>query len=160
MPRTRWGAVIFVLFAASGAASAQDAAQRDKDVVFARKILMDAIESNMTEITRMLESKAPLDVADASFHADMISSMLLSFPHLFPDSTNQWKAGAERDPATDTYASPDLWRRYGEFYARTAEASKTAFTASRAADASAFRSALAALRTACDGCHADFRKED
>jgi hypothetical protein len=40
-------------------------------------------------------------------HADTISIMLMSFPHMFPAGTNQWKPGADRDPATDTYASPD-----------------------------------------------------
>ena len=54
----------------------------------------------------------------------------MSFPHMFLAATNQWKAGADRDPATDTYASPDLWANFADFYRRAATASKLAQDAS------------------------------
>jgi Cytochrome C' len=70
---------------------------------------MGAIDMNMDEIETMLAPNGKLDAAEAREHADTISIMLMSFPHMFPAGTNQWKPGADRDPATDTYASPDLW---------------------------------------------------
>jgi hypothetical protein len=34
---------------------------------------------------------------------------------MFPATTNQWVAGADRDAALDTYASPDVWSRFADF---------------------------------------------
>jgi hypothetical protein len=58
--------------------------------------------------------------------------MLMAFPHLFPPATNQWKAGAERNPATDTFSSPDLWAKFPDFYQRASDESKIAWSTNRA----------------------------
>ena len=131
-----------------------------KDTIFARKILMGAIDMNMDEIETMLAPEGKLDLKDAREHADNISIMLMSFPHLFAPRTNQWKAGAERDPATDTFASPDVWAKFADFYQRASAASKLAFDASRAKRADDFRPLIAQLRAACNGCHAAYMKTD
>ena len=81
-----------------------------QDTIFARKILMGAIDMNMDAIETMLAPNGKFDAAEAQEHADTISIMLMSFPHMFLAATNQWKAGADRDPATDTYASPTSGR--------------------------------------------------
>src|ERR1700686_4616175 len=94
-----------------------------RDTIFARKILMGAIDMNMDEIETMLAPEGKLDLAEGQEHAETISTMLMAFPHMFPPATNQWKAGAERDPATDTFASPELWKNFADFYARASEAS-------------------------------------
>jgi cytochrome c556 len=125
-----------------------------KDTIFARKILMGAIDMNMDEIETMLAPEGKLDLAEGQEHAETISTMLMAFPHLFPPSTNQWKAGAERDPATDTSASPELWTNFADFYARADEASKIAWSASRAKRAADFRGFIGQLRERCNGCHA------
>src|ERR1700692_2646687 len=88
-----------------------------KDTIFARKILMGAIDMNMDEIETMLAPEGKLDLAEGQEHSETISTMLMAFPHLFPPATNQWKAGATRDPATDTFASPDVWTNFADFYA-------------------------------------------
>src|SRR5689334_20318304 len=62
-----------------------------KDTIFARKILMGAIDMNMDEIETMLQPGGKFETAEAVEHADTISIMLQSFPHLFPPATNQWK---------------------------------------------------------------------
>src|SRR5215468_4016972 len=93
-----------------------------KDMIFARKILMGAIDTNMEEIEAMTAEGGTLDLNEAREHADMISIMLLTFPHLFPQSTNQWTANADRDPATDTFASPQVWSNFADFYQRAAAA--------------------------------------
>ena len=74
----------------------------------------------------MLAPDGKLDATEAQEHADVISIMLMSFPHLFPPPTNQWKPSADRDPATDTFAAPDLWANFADFYRRATNASKLA----------------------------------
>ena len=156
----RRGALLLLALMTGGAAAAQETPDLAKDTIFARKILMTGIAANIDEITKMLDSKAPLDLEDARYHADMISIMLLSFPHLFPSTTNQWKAGVERDPGTDTFAAPEIWTHYQDFYARAGEASKIAYRASRADKEPAFRGAVAELEAACNDCHALYQKRD
>jgi cytochrome c556 len=124
-----------------------------KDTIFARKTLMGAIDMNMDEIETMLAPEGKLELADAQEHAETISTMLMAFPHLFPPATNQWRVGAERDPATDTFASPDVWTNFADFYQRATEASKIAWSASRARRAADFRPLIVRLRERCNACH-------
>ena len=102
-------ALTFVLLA--GPAAAQDKPPEQpssKDTIFARKILMGGIDYNMDEIEMMLEPEGKLELNDAQEHAETISTMLMAFPHMFPPATNQWKQGAVRDPAYDTFAAPEV----------------------------------------------------
>ena len=125
-----------------------------KDTIFARKIVMGAIDMNMDEIETMLAPEGKLVLSDAQEHAEVISTLLMAFPHLFPPSTNQWKEGAVRDPATDTFANPALWSNFSDFYRRASEASKIAWDASRAKRADEFRAQIRELRLRCNACHA------
>src|SRR5262249_46320506 len=103
-----------------------------KDTIFARKILMGAIDMNMDAIETMLAPHGNADAGGAQGPADPFLIMLMSFPTLFPAATNQWTAGADRAPATDPYASPALWANFVDFYRRAATASKLAQDASTA----------------------------
>ena len=125
-----------------------------KDTIFARKTVMGAIDMNMDELETMLAPEGKLDLADAKEHAEVISTLLMAFPHLFPPSTNQWKQGAERDPATDTFANPAIWSNFADFYKRATEASKIAWQAVGAKRAEDFRPLIKELRVRCNGCHA------
>ena len=155
------GAIVLATVGVGHLASGQDRGVTvAKDAIFARKILMDAIGRNMDELEGMTESSKAIDLAEGNEHADNISIMLMSFPHLFAANTNQWKAGAERDPGRDTYASPTLWTNYADFYAQAANASKVAYKASRAKQEDAFKTFVADLRAACDSCHAVYLKSD
>ena len=129
-----------------------------KDVIFARKIMMDTIGTNMDEIDTMLQT-GKIDLTEGREHADMISVMLMAFPHLFPPSSDQWKPNVERDPGTDTFAAPEVWKTYTNFYQQAAFASKTAYKASRAADEAEFKKFGAELRAACDSCHSTYLKQ-
>ena len=131
-----------------------------KDTIFARKILMGAIDMNMDEVETMLAPEGKLVLSDAQEHAETISTMLIAFPHMFPPATNQWKPGAERDPATDTFANPGLWLNFADFYQRATEASKIAWSASRAKRADEFRPLIGQLRQRCNACHALNMKTD
>jgi cytochrome c556 len=131
-----------------------------KDTIFARKILMGSIDMQMDEIEMMTVPEGTLNLAEGHEHADNISIMLLAFPHMFPASTNQWQPNADRDAATDTYASPDLWTNFAEFYQRAADASKIALDASKAKRADDFKALTSQLRAACNGCHALYQKTD
>jgi cytochrome c556 len=150
------------LAAAGGApAFSQDqGAAPPKDTIFARKILMDTIDHNMDALEEMVRSGGAIDFAEANEHADLISVMLMAFPHLFPPSTNQWQPNAERDPGRDTFASPDLWTNFGDFYQQASAASRLAYKVSRATDDETFKTTMASLRTACDSCHAVYLKID
>jgi cytochrome c556 len=155
------GCTAFVLLAMNLPASAQDRSVAiAKDAIFARKILMDTIGTNMDELEGMVSSGKSINLTEAHEHADMISVMLMAFPHLFAADTNQWKPDAERDPGRDTYASPDLFTNYADFYAQAARASKIAYNASRAKQEGDFKTFVAELRTACDSCHAVYLKTD
>jgi cytochrome c556 len=149
-----------VLAGAVHIAAEEQGAPPPKETIFARKILMDTIGTTMDEIEGMLEPGGKFDAGDAREHADLISVLLLAFPHMFPAATNQWRAGAERDAALDTFAAPELWSKFEDFYARAKEASKTAFAASRAATFKEFKSRMGELRSACEGCHASYLKVD
>ena len=129
-----------------------------KDAIFARKILMDTINTNMDEIEGMISSGKPINLDEAHEHADAISVMLMAFPHLFAESTNQWKPNVERDPGTDTFASPAVWSNFPDFYDRAAKASKSAYNASRAKNETDFKSFAKQLRESCDSCHAAYQK--
>jgi cytochrome c556 len=155
------GALTFILLAASAPAQDKPAEQPSaKDTIFARKILMGGIDYNMDQIEEMLEPEAKLELADAQEHAETISTMLMAFPHMFPPATNQWKQGAVRDPAYDTFAAPEVWTNFSDFYARAAEASKIAWAASRAKRAADFKPLIAQLREHCNACHAINMKTD
>ncbi len=144
---------------ASLAARAEDqVAPPPADTIFARKTLMNTINGSMDEIEAMLAPGAKMESAEAREHAELISVLLMAFPHLFPSPTNQWKAGAERDAALDTFASPDVWRQFPDFYARASAASKLAFEASRAANRADYQARITELRTACNSCHAAYLK--
>jgi len=119
--------------------------------------LPDAAEH---EIETMLAPEGKLDLSGGEEHAETISTRLMAFPHMFPPATNQWTAGADRDPATDTFASPDVWTNFANFYQRAAEASKLAFDASRKKRGNEFKLLISQLRTACNGCHASFMKSE
>jgi hypothetical protein len=157
---------IFALALAFALTSDPNVVAQDKDVpppkdtIFARKIMMNAIDMNMDEVETMLAPAGKLNLADGIEHADAISILLLGFPHLFPASTNQWNPNATRDPATDTYASPGLWINFADFYRRAAAASKTALDAARAKKPEDFRARIIELRAQCDACHALYQKTD
>jgi cytochrome c556 len=142
------------------AAPANEQTAPPKDTIFSRKILMGAIDMNMDEIETMLVPEGKLDLAEGQEHAETISTMLMAFPHMFSPLSNQWKAGAERDPATDTFASPNVWKNFSDFYQRATSASKLAFDASRAKRAVDFKPLIVELRTHCDACHALYMKKD
>jgi cytochrome c556 len=160
----RWlaaAAAIALAVACPAVARAQEnAVPPAKDTIFARKILMNAIDGNMDELETMLAPGGKLESAEGREHADNISILLMAFPHLFPPATNQWKQDAKRDPATDTYAAPALWADFADFYQRAAKASKIAYDAAHATRADEFRSLIAQLRAACNGCHAAYQKTD
>ena len=66
--------------APSPIAWAQDqSAATTKDVIFARKIMMDSIGNNMDETDTMLQS-GRIDLIEGREHADMVSVMLMAFP--------------------------------------------------------------------------------
>ena len=147
------GAIV-LLIAGSAAPSLAEDQPPAKDTIFTRKVVMGEIDMNMDEIETMLAPEGKLELSDAQEHAEVISTLLMAFPHLFPPATNQWKEGATRDPATDTFANPAIWSNFSDFYQQASQASKIAWTASRTKKPDEFRAQIKELRLRCNGCHA------
>jgi cytochrome c556 len=61
---------------------------------------------------------------------------------------------------TGTFASPDVWTKFADFYRRATAASKTAYDMSRADQPDDLKTRTAELRTTCNGCHAAYLKMD
>ena len=160
---TRMATMIGLAALCAGAtvASGQDrGATPPKETIFARKILMDSIGRNMDDIEANAGS-AKVDLAEGRDHADIVSVMLMAFPHLFPPNTNEWKPNvADRDPGRDTFAAPEIWTGFADFYKRSRDAADLAFKLSRAETEAAFKDQVAQLRVACDSCHATYMKKD
>jgi cytochrome c556 len=128
---------------------------RSDDVIQARQLLMDGIESEMMVIELGLEGRAP-QLDDLKARADRISTLLTAFPHLFPPQT---KPGVAPDGSPiNTTATLALWQNFDAFYDVAKGAATTAYNASQAGTADQFREQAKKLRTACDGCHAQYMK--
>ena len=147
-----------LLGSASVALGQDQSAASPQDAIVARKTAMNTLSDKMDVIEAAVASGKKLDLEDGHTNADVISVLLMAFPHLFPPSTNQWKPNVDRDPATDTYASPDVWTKFADFYKQASAASKAAFDASRADDEGTFKAAIAQLRTGCNACHTAYLK--
>jgi len=88
------------LCAGATVASGQDrGATPPKETIFARKILMDSIGRNMDDIEANAGS-AKVDLAEGRDHADIISVMLMAFPHRLPSRTRWRSCGWPAIPAT------------------------------------------------------------
>jgi cytochrome c556 len=149
-----------VLIGASSVVFGQDPNPASpKDVIVARKTLMNTIGTNMYPIDEMLET-GKIDLGAGRIPLESISAMLLAFPHLFPNSTNLWNQNAARNPATDTLADAAIWENRSFFYRDATAASKYAFEASRAQNVSDFRKSARDLRLTCDGCHSTYQHKD
>jgi cytochrome c556 len=164
--KRRWARVAAMAGLASLCAGATVALGQDrgatppKETIFARKVLMDSIGRNMDDIEANAGS-AKVDLTEGQDHADIISVMLMAFPHLFPPSTNEWKPNVvDRDPGSDTFAAPEIWTGFADFYKRARDAADIAFKVSRAETVAAFKDQVAQLRVACDSCHAIYMKKD
>jgi cytochrome c556 len=148
------------LTAASSVAFGQDVnPATPKDVIVARKTLMNTIGTNMYPVDEMVET-GKIDLGAARIPLESISAMLLAFPNLFPPNTNLWSPTAERDPAGDTLADAAIWESRSFFYRDALAASKYAFEASRAENVADFRKFARDLRLTCDGCHSTYQHKD
>jgi cytochrome c556 len=142
------------VLATSFAAVAQDQrAATVKDAIFARKTLMNFMCDKITDIEQMIAG-GRVDVDGARGNADAISAMFMAFPHLFPPASNQWSPDAVPDPVTDTYASPEVWTQFPDFYRMAEESAQIAHEMSRAGSVDEFKSRARELRIICDTCHA------
>jgi cytochrome c556 len=146
------------LLAANRLAQAQDqSAAKVEDVIVARKTTMDTLSDRMDQIEQMIATNK-INIQAGQQLADTISVFFMDLPHLFPPASNQWKPGVEIDPVTGTFASPDIWTKYADFYKRASTASKAAYDISRADKEDDFKKHAQELRTVCNACHAAYLK--
>src|SRR5215471_7613993 len=86
---------------------------RSDDVIQARQLLMDGIESETMVIVLGLEGKAP-PLDDLKARADRISTLLTAFPPLF---LPQVKPGVAADGSPiNTTATLAVWQKFDAFY--------------------------------------------
>jgi cytochrome c556 len=148
-----------LVLAASAACAQDQSTATATDAIIARKTMMGALSDKMDDIeTAISAGKIDLDQARAA--ADTVSVYMMAFPHLFPPATNQWKPGDDKDPATDTFASPDVWSKFADFYKLSTGATKAAFDASRASSEAEFKAAIEKLRLQCNACHTAYLKSN
>jgi cytochrome c556 len=153
------GALVLHAGARAGDRSPTMGETHPAEVVLARRVLMAGIGRNMDEITGMIEDAAAFNLGEAREQADVISTMLLAFPHLFPVETDTWSEKlAEDDPAHVSLALPTVWQNYDDFVARAQQASQIALDASFAATAEQFKALAKGLQQACDSCHQAYRR--
>jgi cytochrome c556 len=152
---------LMVMLAVSAKVRSQDRVpgltgiDRSDDVIAARQLLMDGIESEMMVIELALEGNAP-QFDDLKARADRISTLLTAFPHLFPPQT---KPGVAADGSPiNTTATLAVWQDFDAFYGVAKDAATTAYDASQAGTADKFREQAKKLRGGCDGCHAHYMK--
>jgi hypothetical protein len=151
--------VALSLCAGAPIALAQDGAiPPAKDTIFARKIVMGTIDMNMDEVETMLAPGGKPDPVEAREHLDIISVLLMAFPHLFPAASNQGRKAPIATPrsipsprpssgaalATSTSARPP----------HRSSPSRPAAPRERATS----KTLVADLRTACNACHASYLK--
>jgi cytochrome c556 len=147
------------LLIAGSVALAEDASVAGaKEVILARKSLMNSMEELVNRIGSMI-SQRQINLPLARDDAAAVSVMLRAFPHLFPLDSNQWNENGGADPVTDTLASPDIWIDYDDFYEQAAAAARTADELSRAENEDEIKRLHRALGTRCDLCHALYLKE-
>ena len=146
-----------LVVAVSTARGQDQSAATTADAIVARKTVMDALSDKMDDIEGAI-SAGKINLGQAHAAADTISIFLMAFPHLFPPATNQWKPAGDPDPATDTFASPDVWTRFADFYQQAAAAAKSAFAASRSQNEADLKTAVARLRSQCNACHEAYLK--
>ena len=126
---------------------------RAGDMVQARQLLMSAIEAEMMEIDGVVLGKpARLEVITGRAYA--INTMMTAFPHLFAPQTRP--DAASTDWPSPTSALPAVWETFPAFYDLVQASAAIAFDASQAGDIDTFRARGAALRAACDSCHATY----
>jgi cytochrome c556 len=126
---------------------------RAEEVVQARQLVMDGIEGEMAAIELGLELKQ-VALGDLKNRADHISTLLTSFPHLFPPQTKP-SVAADGSPSPTT-ATLAIWQDFDAFYSKAQAAAMTAYDTSQAGDLEQFREQTKKLRFACDSCHAQY----
>jgi cytochrome c556 len=119
-------------------------------------VYMQEIEAFALE-AETKDTPIPFEAAEA---ADILSTMLIAFPHLFEPGSDLWSEEAEaEDPTSVTLALPAVWQNFPDFYRRANETSQAAFDLSRQQPRDArWIDNAKNLREACESCHADYTR--
>jgi cytochrome c556 len=128
------------------------------DVILARKLLMNFMCDRMAQIEIMI-GRGNVDLKFARESGEAISAMMQAFPHLFPPGSNRWHNDPDADPVTETFASPDAWTGFSDFYQQATAASKSAHELGQAATVEEVKTRARDLRILCDTCHALYLEE-
>jgi len=145
--------------AGGGAEAALTGETRPTEMLFARRILMDAIGRNNDWLHDSVDGHFAWDAAEVRARLDAISAMLLTFPHLYHPNTNIWSEDAEAaDAAAVSLSTDQVWAAFDAFYALAVAASETALQAAEARDRAETVRLIDALEVQCETCHEGYRQ--
>ena len=123
------------------------------DVVFARQLLMDELETRIPPFDAAAAGD-DFDLESLRNDAYLFSTILSVFPHLFPPETKPVVSPDGAPPLTT--ATEAVWEDFDAFYALAVDAALFTLDMSFVEDEETFRVQAQELRERCDSCHADY----
>jgi len=131
-----------------------------EDAVSARRLLMTTIGNNNDILHDTFDGYFEYSDREVRGRLDAISTMLLTFPHLYRGEPDVWTPEIEAtDPARASHSLPLIWEDWDGFYAMATAAAQTAFEASMTTDREKQRVLIEDLEVQCESCHASYRRE-
>ena len=124
-------------------------------IVRARQASYELSVVTFSQLKRAVDTGS--DVTRQKFAADALAGWAAVLPTLYPEGTGPGQTSVE------THALAEVWSNRGGFLARAddyAAATRRLVDMARSGDAAGFASQLAAVKKACDSCHADFKTRD
>lgn len=137
-------------------AMAQEAESPFADAIEIRHGLMLQMASDLGKLGAIAKGEAAYDAAIATRAADNIAAIASVI------SMEQFPAGSEANPATDSFALPDIWAKTDDFNAKIKALGEGASMMQLAAakDGEAVKGAMANLGGACGACHKAYRQPE
>ena len=148
-------ATVFVARKATPVTRVEDAGPAETaEIIEARRVLMRQVQRQMGPIDALtLDGTGDADTVRSA--AEAIEAMMLAFPHLFPPASNLYDATLREPP---TIALPAVWETFATFRTLAEKSEHAAAGVAASTDATALRTAAAALRESCETCHAQFTR--
>ena len=124
-------------------------------VIRARQASYELSVITFSQLKRAVDTGS--DVTKQQFAATALAQWAAVLPTLYPEGTGPGQTRVE------THALAEVWSNRAAFLARANEfsvATSRLVDLSKSGDGGGFASQLAAVRKACDSCHADFKTRD
>ncbi len=124
------------------------------EIIEARRVAMLELERQMSVVDRFVLGE-PAEPEELRSAAETMESLLLTFPHLFPPTTNLFDPTQLESP---TITLPELWEDFATFQSLNATAEAAVIALEEADGVEPMRAAGRNLRATCDACHTLFTR--